>query len=92
MQGDAWVRPWCQQQLGAEPIKELFRGGHLSLVIGLRLADQRRVVVKARPAAARVAGCVAVQQALALAGFPCPRPLAGPQRLDGSSRPPSQPA
>lgn len=80
--GDAWVRAWCQQQLGAEPVEELFRTGHLSLVVGLRLADDRRVVVKARPAAERVAGCVAVQEALALAGFPCPRPLAGPQRLD----------
>jgi hypothetical protein len=39
--------------------------------------------VKARPAAQRVARCVAVQRALALAGFPCPRPLAGPQPLDG---------
>jgi hypothetical protein len=69
--------------LGAEPVGELFRAGHLSLVVGLRLADQRRVVIKARPAAKRLAGCVAVQQALALAGFPCPRPLAGPDRLDG---------
>jgi Phosphotransferase enzyme family len=79
----AAVRVWCQRQLGAEPVEELFRAGHLSLVVGLRLADDRRVVVKARPAAERVAGCVAAQRALALAGFPCPRPLAGPQRLDG---------
>jgi hypothetical protein len=83
VEGGGWVGAWCQQQLGAEPVQELFRGGHLSLVVGLRLADDRRVVVKARPAAARLAGCVAVQQALALAGFPCPRPLAGPQRLGG---------
>lgn len=83
VQGDGWVRGWCQRQLGAEPVQELFRSGHLSLVVGLRLADQRRVVVKGRPAAARLAGCMAVQQALALAGFPCPRPLTGPQQLDG---------
>jgi hypothetical protein len=61
LEGGAGVRAWCQQQLGAEPVEELFRSGHLSLVVGLRLADDRRVVVKARPAAARVAGCVAVQ-------------------------------
>ena len=48
---------------------------------GLRLADGREVVVKARPPAARLAGCVAVQAALAGAGFPCPRPLAGPAPL-----------
>jgi hypothetical protein len=40
------------------------------------------VVVKARPPAPRLAGCVAVQAALAEAGFPCPRrPLAGPAPL-----------
>jgi hypothetical protein len=81
--GSGWVRAWCQQRLGAEPVQELFRSGHLSLVLGLRLADDRRVVIKARPAAKRLAGCVAVQQALAQAGFPCPRPLAGPDQLGG---------
>lgn len=81
--GSARVRAWCQQQLGAEPVEELFRTGHLSMVVGLRLANQRQVVIKARPPLERVAGCVAVQQALARAGFACPRPLAGPQRLDG---------
>jgi hypothetical protein len=81
--GSGWVRAWCQQRLGAEPVQELFRTGHLSLVVGLRLADDRRVVIKARPAAKRLAGCVAVQQALAQAGFPCPRPLAGPDQLGG---------
>jgi hypothetical protein len=69
--------------VGAEPVEELFRTGHLSVVVGLRLADERQVVIKARPLVARVAGCVAVQQALARAGFPCPRPLAGPEPLDG---------
>jgi hypothetical protein len=81
--GSAGVRAWCQQQLGAEPVEELFRTGHLSMVVGLRLANNRQVVIKARPPLERVAGCVAVQQALARAGFPCPRPLAGPHQLDG---------
>jgi len=83
VEGGAWVRAWCRQQLGAEPLEELFRTGHLSMVVGLRLANDRQVVIKARPAPSleRLAGCVAVQQALALAGFPCPRPLAGPHRL-----------
>jgi len=66
---------------GAEPAAVLFRAGYLSEVTGLRLADGRGVVVKARPPAARLRGCVAVQAALAGAGFPCPRPLAGPAPL-----------
>jgi hypothetical protein len=52
-------------------------------VTGLRLADGREVVVKVRSPAPRLRGCVAVQAALAGAGFPCPRPLAGPAWLDG---------
>jgi hypothetical protein len=81
--GSAGVRAWCQQQLGAEPVEELFRTGHLSMVVGLRLANNRQVVIKARPPLERVAGCVAVHPALARAGFPCPRPLAAPHQLDG---------
>ncbi|SDS83605.1 Phosphotransferase enzyme family protein [Friedmanniella luteola] len=56
---------------------ELFRSGHLSVVIGLRLADAREVVVKVRPASSRTAGCVEVQRRLFAAGYPCPEPLTG---------------
>jgi hypothetical protein len=59
----------------------LFRRGHLAAVLGLQLADGRRVVVKLRPPAARIRGCVAVQRHLHSAGFPCPQHLAGPQPL-----------
>jgi hypothetical protein len=69
---------WCRRWLGAEPAEVLFEAGYLSAVTGLRLADGRRVVVKVRRPAERLRGCVAVQAALAAAGFPCPRPLAGP--------------
>jgi hypothetical protein len=72
---------WCRRWLGAEPVAVLFRAGYLSEVTGLRLADGREVVVKARPPAPRLRGCVAAQAALAGAGFPCPRPLAGPAPL-----------
>ena len=78
---DAATVAWCRRRLGAEPVEVLFRAGYLSQVTGLRLADGRGVVVKARPPAPRLAGCVAVQAALAAAGFPCPRPLAGPAPL-----------
>jgi hypothetical protein len=80
---DTDLAAWCRRWLGAGPAAVLFRAGHLSTVTGLRLADGRQVVVKARPPAARLRGCVAVQAALWAAGFPCPRPLAGPASLGG---------
>src|SRR5215510_5785064 len=56
----------------------LFEITHLTVVAGLRLTDGREVVVKARPPADRIRGCVYVQRHLWAAGFPCPEPLAGP--------------
>jgi hypothetical protein len=85
---DEELAAWCRDRLGAEPEAVLFRAGYLSEVTGLRLADGREVVVKARPPAPRLRGCLAVQAALAGAGFPCPRPLAGPAplgRLDATA-------
>ncbi len=64
-------------------MEELFRSGHLSAVIGLRLADGREVVVKVRPDSPRMAGCVEVQRRLLQAGYPCPRPLTGVTSFDG---------
>lgn len=66
---------WCIEHLGSPPVAEIFRSGHLSVVIGLRLADDREIVVKVRPRAARMAACVAVQRELFRAGYPCPEPL-----------------
>jgi Ser/Thr protein kinase RdoA (MazF antagonist) len=47
----------------------------MSSVFGLRLADGRDVVVKARVDDGRAASCVAAQSWLAERGFPCARPL-----------------
>jgi hypothetical protein len=69
---------WCERWLGAQPTHMLFEIAHLSVVAGLRLTDGREVVVKARPPADRIRGCVHVQRHLWAAGFPCPEPLAGP--------------
>jgi hypothetical protein len=69
---------WCERWLGATPTQTLFEITHLSIVAGLRLTDGREVVVKARPPAGRIQGCVYVQRHLWAAGFPCPEPLAGP--------------
>ena len=72
---------WCAHWLGAKPTRMLFEVAHLSIVAGLQLADGRTVVVKARPPADRIQACVLVQRHLWAAGFPCPKPLAGPHPL-----------
>jgi hypothetical protein len=66
---------WCAEHLGSPPADEIFRSGYLSAVIGLRLADNREVVVKVRPASPRIAACVEVQRRMFQAGYPCPQPL-----------------
>ncbi len=68
---------WCMDHLGSPPADEIFRSGYLSAVIGLRLADDREVVVKVRPDSPRIAACVEVQRRMFLAGYPCPQPLTG---------------
>lgn len=74
---------WCEQWLSAKPVGVIFSSGHLSEVVGLRLADDRLVVVKVRPDTRRIGGCVDVQRHLWESGFPCPRPLAGPADFEG---------
>lgn len=75
------VRGWCLEHLGSAPKDEFFRSGYLSLVIGLVLDDERKVVVKVRPRAMRLTACFAVQSVLFDRGFPCPEPLVGPSPL-----------
>jgi hypothetical protein len=66
---------WCKRQLGSQPAAELFRSGHLSAVIGVRLTDDRTIVVKVRPGSPRLAACLEVQRRLFESGYPCPEPL-----------------
>ena len=73
----ARLAQWCEEQLGSPPAGEIFRSGHLSAVIGLRLADSRAVVVKVRPDSPRMAACVEVQRRLFASGYRCPEPLTG---------------
>jgi hypothetical protein len=68
---------WCTEHLGSPPSDEIFRSGYLSAVIGLRLLDDRAVVVKVRPHSPRIAACVEVQRRMFQAGYPCPQPLTG---------------
>ncbi|MFC0433565.1 phosphotransferase [Kutzneria buriramensis] len=70
-----WLPAWCLEQLSSEPGKVLFELHQMSTVIGLRLADGREVVVKARADDGRATSCVAAQHRLAESGFPCARPL-----------------
>jgi hypothetical protein len=72
------LKTWCSEHLGSPPAAELFRSGFLSAVVGLRLADDREVVVKVRPASPRLVACVEVQRRLFESGYPCPEPLSGP--------------
>jgi hypothetical protein len=72
------VNAWCRTRLGSRVDEILFTAGHLSQVSGVRLADGREVVVKVRPASARLQACTDVQRALWQAGFPAPEPLVGP--------------
>lgn len=80
---DAFLADWCDRYLGARPACVLFRSGYLSEVVAAELADGRRVVIKARPSDPRIAGCTAVQEHLARAGFPCPEPLTAPVEAGG---------
>ena len=70
-----WLRDWCVDRLGDEPVGVLFEMRRTSVVFGLRLAGGRDVVVKAREDDGRAASCVAAQVRLAERGFPCARPL-----------------
>jgi hypothetical protein len=75
------VATWCAASLGSAVDALIFETGHLGRVYGVELADGRRLAVKTRPAAARIAACVAVQQHLFAVGFPCPQPVAGPSQI-----------
>ena len=71
----------CGTHLGRAPIEVHFTATQMSAVIGVRLSDGRRVVVKAREDDGRVASCVAAQSQLAERGLPCARPLTAVVRL-----------
>src|SRR5690349_19469923 len=74
---------WCRRHLSSGPAETLFEVGHLSLVVGLRLEDGRKVVVKIRPWQDRLVACGLVQRGLAELGFPAPALLIGPERENG---------
>ncbi len=75
------LNPWCEAHLGSTVAGVLFTVRRLGTVIGIALADGRRVALKVsgteepidrRRAAQRV------RSYLFREGFPCPRPVLGP--------------
>jgi hypothetical protein len=77
----AWLRAWCLDWLGDEPVGVVFEQRSISSVFGLRLAGGRDIVVKVREDDGRAASCVAAQARLAERGFPCARPLTAAVRV-----------
>jgi hypothetical protein len=78
------VDAFCSTELGSAIAEYLFYESSQGSVIGLRLADNRRVVVKAHPPSQSLeflAAVYGVQSHLANRGFPCPKPISGPTLL-----------
>ena len=73
---------WCVRWLGSAVSEVLFEAGSLSAVVGVRLADGREVVVKARPAAPRLRAADAVHRHVWRSGYPAPEPLVPPTPVD----------
>lgn len=73
---------WCRTHLAAGIGSVLFSEGHLSTVVGVELTSRARVVVKIRPWADRLRGCVCVHRRLFEFGFPCPEPLVDLEPMD----------
>jgi hypothetical protein len=78
------IDDWCKQHLGARVAAARFYHESIGCVAGLELDDGRAVVVKASRSTrdrAYLETCHEVQTHLARSGFPCPRPIQGPERL-----------
>lgn len=70
---------WCVRWLGSPVSEVVFRAGSLSAVVGVRLADGREVVVKARRSAPRLQAAYAVHRHVWQGGYPAPEPLVPPR-------------
>jgi hypothetical protein len=87
----AAIDAFARAHLGASVAGYLFQIASVSSVHGVVLDNGREVVIKAKPAAetnrdlpfdcASLEAIVAAQRRLADTGFPCPRPLVGPEPL-----------
>lgn len=78
---DALVDGFCVSELDSAVAQVLFRATSVGVVVGVRLVDGRRVVVKAhqpRESRARLQAVHDLQSDLFRAGVPCPEPLVAP--------------
>jgi hypothetical protein len=74
---------WCQSSLRSGIAETLFERGNLSRVLGVKLEDEREVVIKIRPWQNRLRACLAVQRHLSLSGYPCPAPTTDLDHIGG---------
>src|SRR5450432_3890757 len=75
------VGEWCERWLGSAVSEVLFETGSLSAVAGVKLADDREVVVKVRRSAPRLHAAYLVQRHVWRCGYPAPEPLVPPAPL-----------
>jgi hypothetical protein len=78
---DQALDDWCREHLGAAVAERVFTAGNLSAVYGLRLTDDREVVLKVCGGGPRLDACLRVQRRMWENGFPCPELLTGPHPL-----------
>ena len=69
---DEALGQWCMRWLGSAVSEVLFEAGSLSAVVGVRLADDREVVVKARRSVPRLQPAYAVHRHVWQCGYPAP--------------------
>jgi Ser/Thr protein kinase RdoA (MazF antagonist) len=82
----AFLQAWARDRLGTAIIDVCFRAGRIDAVWGVQLEDRRAVVIKAHRTPVdldAIRASIDAQRTLVAAGFPCPTPLAGPDRVDG---------
>lgn len=75
---------FCQQHLGAPVAEFLFYESSQGAVTGVRLEDERRVVLKVHKPGQSLTflkSMQEVQRHLVANGYPCPRPVCGPRHL-----------
>ncbi|MFT3834345.1 MAG: aminoglycoside phosphotransferase family protein [Micropruina sp.] len=86
VQIDAWVARAARLLTGRSVARTVLRAGRIDAVYGVQTDEGQRLLVKVHrpPVDLGVRRAVAgAQRVLADAGFPCPRPVAGPASLDG---------
>jgi Phosphotransferase enzyme family len=81
---DESLGQWCVRWLGSAVSEVVFEAGSLSAVVGVRLADDREVVVKARRSVPRLQAAYAVQRHVWQCGYPAPEPLVPPTPWDAA--------